>query len=80
MDRLEKSIKKLTPEEAEKVSEVLELLLAGTVAGLDIKKLKGHADIYRVRTGAVRIIFRKYKTSIELLEIARRNEKTYKKY
>src|SRR3990167_6484238 len=48
--------------------------------GLDIKKLSGYSDVYRVRTGNIRIIFLDDKRHTEVLEISRRSEKTYKDF
>jgi len=45
---------------------------------LNIKKLKGHNDIFRVRKGNIRIIYHLESGKIKLLAIMRRNEKTHK--
>src|SRR3989344_1809659 len=47
---------------------------------VDIKKLSGYSDVYRVRTGNIRIIFLDDKRHAEVLEISRRSEKTYKDF
>ena len=46
--------------------------------GLDIKKLQGYDDIYRLRKGKLRVIFYKRKSSISIINIKHRNDKTYK--
>ena len=46
--------------------------------GLDLKKLKGRNDIYRIRKGKIRIIYRVDNKQIYLLAIERRSENTYK--
>lgn len=46
--------------------------------GLDIKKLQGYDDIFRLRKGKIRIIFYKHKIDISIINIERRNDKTYK--
>lgn len=46
--------------------------------GLDIKQLKGHTDLFRVRKGHLRIVYRKTTTEFLIVRIDRRNEKTYK--
>ena len=78
MDRLGKLLKKLTPKERTHLEEVLTLLLSGNTASLAIKKLKGVENVYRVRSGNLRIIFQKQDDEIFVLEVSRRNEGTYK--
>jgi mRNA-degrading endonuclease RelE of RelBE toxin-antitoxin system len=80
MDRLTKLLKKLTPKERTQLEEVLSSLLSERLTGLDIKKLKGRDDIYRVRSGALRIIFRKDSGEIRVLDAARRGETTYRDF
>ena len=43
----------------EKIKEFLRKILANQLVGLDVKKLNGFEDLYRVRSGEIRIIFRK---------------------
>lgn len=46
--------------------------------GLDVKKLQGKTDEYRVRRGAYRIILtRNIDDAVIILEVERRNENTY---
>ena len=79
MDNIQKLLKKLSTDERARLEAVLVVLLSGTTSSLDIKKLVGVDDIYRVRAGNVRIIFSK-KGGIRILEISRRDESTYKNY
>ena len=44
---------------------------------LDIKKLKGYQDIFRLRKRKIRIIFTKERKHISIIAIERRSEKTY---
>lgn len=44
------------------------------------KSLKGRKDIFRVRKGDVRIIYRIQKGEVFILAIERRSEKTYRGY
>jgi len=78
MDKLEKALLKLSEKERQRVKKLLSLLLKNRLSGLDVKKLKDRDDIFRVRSGNLRIIFRKVGNKIFILTIARRNEKTYK--
>lgn len=49
--------------------------------GLDLAKLKGTDNIYRVRKGDVRVMFRKTTDgSVMILAIERRSDTTHNKY
>lgn len=76
MDQIEKALAKLTPKEQAWVEQILQKLVVGDVKGLSIKKLKGREDIFRVRKGDVRIIYRAVKAEIFILAIERRGEAT----
>ena len=80
MDRNKKFLKKLTKKEFPIVEETLQKIHLQDTAGLDIKKLSGYRDIYRVRVGNVRIIFLDTGSYTEVLEISRRNDNTYKDF
>ena len=80
MDRNEKFLKRLTDKELASVESVLQKLLVRDTETLDIKKLTGYQDIYRVRIGNIRIIFLDTGDYTEVLEISRRSEQTYKKF
>lgn len=78
MDKIEKALQKLTASEKTRIKKALDSLLIEKIANLDIKKLKGHPDIFRLRIGDLRIIYQKKEAKIFVLAVARRNEKTYK--
>ncbi len=78
MDKLEKALAKLRYDERDAVMQLIRRVVAGRFKGLDLKKLRGYDDIYRVRNGRIRIIFRKNKGKPVLLQISRRSEKTYR--
>ncbi len=80
MDKIEKALARLSTKEYARVKEILLALNSNTDAWLHIQKLKGHTDIYRVRKGDVRIIYRKTSVEIFVLAIERRSEKTYRDY
>ena len=80
MDRNQKFLKRLTEKELTAVENTLQKLLIRDTEKLDIKKLTGYRDIYRVRIGNIRIIFLDTGNYTEVLEISRRSERTYKKF
>jgi mRNA-degrading endonuclease RelE of RelBE toxin-antitoxin system len=77
MDPIEKALKKLTPKVRDQVKNILVALASKEFQSLDIKKLKGRDDIFRVRKGGLRIIYRKSGSAISILSIEHRSEKTY---
>jgi mRNA-degrading endonuclease RelE of RelBE toxin-antitoxin system len=77
MDAIEKALKKFNAKERERLKELLEKLARGALQGLDIKKLQGRDDIFRVRKGDIRIVYRKVGSAISILLIERRSEQTY---
>ncbi|OGK40134.1 hypothetical protein A3F34_03305 [Candidatus Roizmanbacteria bacterium RIFCSPHIGHO2_12_FULL_44_10] len=80
MNKIDKALARLTLKERGQTKSVLEKISANELAGLNIKKLRGHDDIFRVRKGDLRIIYRKQDEKIIVLAIERRSEKTYREY
>ena len=79
MDRISKFLNKLSQKELTVVKDVLEKIKKGETANLDMKKLKGADNFFRVRKGDIRIIYRiNEKEEIILLNIERKNDNTYK--
>jgi mRNA-degrading endonuclease RelE of RelBE toxin-antitoxin system len=78
MDRIEKALKKLSAQEKVRVKQILQKLYSGNIKELEIKKLKGREDVFRVRKGKLRIIYHIRKdSSIYILAIERRSDTTY---
>lgn len=78
MDKIRKALQKLSSKERERIKDALRRLNAEELEGLDIKKLKGRTDIFRVRIGDLRVIYQQLKGDIVILRIDRRKEDTYK--
>lgn len=78
MDKIGKALRKLTPKERKTIKEILTKLKNQQLNNLDLKKLKGQNDIFRVRKGEIRMIYRQDSTGhILILTIERRNDTTY---
>ena len=78
MDQITKALKKLNPGEREAFKGILQNLQAGYLVGFDIQKLKGRHDVYRLRKGVYRIIFRKDAQGVVyILAFERRSDTTY---
>ena len=58
MDKIEKALKNLSVKERVWIKEIIRRLQKGNLSGLDVKKLKGRDDVFRVRKGDIRIIYR----------------------
>ena len=78
MPKLKKLLSKFNQAEREAIESIIESIVSLNWQGLDIKKLKGYDNIFRVRQGKLRIIFLKEKGEIFILAIEKRSEKTYK--
>jgi len=79
MDKIDKILNKLSAKEKSKLKEILLQIDRGNFHDLDLKKLKARKDVFRVRKGNIRIIFRKTNQTIKILTVERRDSKTYKK-
>ncbi len=77
-DKIKKLLAKLNSQERELVKLLILRVKLDDTLGLDIKLLKGHSDLFRVRKGWLRIVYRKDENSFLIIRIDRRNEKTYK--
>lgn len=75
---LEKFLAKVTPKEKKVLDVLIGKILAHKLETLDIKKLTGHDDIFRVRKGIFRIIFKNDGCDSTIIFIERRNDTTYK--
>lgn len=81
MDKIEKALQRFTPKERESIEEILRALAANDTRNIDVRKLRGYGNIFRVRKGSLRIIYRKdAKEEIFVLAIERRDENTYKHF
>lgn len=81
MNKLAKALENLSAKERKQIKSILLKIKDNSLSGLDLKKLKNCDDIFRVRKGRLRIIFRKQENSgYFILAIERRSDKTYNKY
>lgn len=77
-DKIKKLLAKLSQKERELIKLLILRVKLDDIDGLDIKQLKGHVDLFRVRKGKLRIVYKKNGKEFLILRIDRRNEKTYK--
>lgn len=80
MNELQKSLAKL-PKEYKNTFELLMIrLLSRDFLGLNITKLKGQKNIYRLKHGKLRIIFKVQGNDLLVLQVGLRSEKTYRDF
>ena len=80
-DRIDKQLCKLETKQQKVYIKLIERILTGDFQGLDIVKLKGNWDIYRVRKGEYRIIFQRMDSGeVKILAFEHRSETTYKSF
>lgn len=78
VDRITKALRKLSAKEQKALQQLLAHVKRGDIQQLDVKKLKGRSDIYRIRKGSLRIIYHSSKKGkITVLALERRNDTTY---
>ena len=80
MDKIKKFLQRLSSTERTVVEKLITAILAGNTKNLNLKKLKGHKNVYRVRSGSIRIIFVRESSEVKVLEISRRSDTTYSKF
>ena len=81
MNALQKVLAKLTAKEKKLVTETIEKITKHSFEGLDVKRLKGASNAFRVRKGDFRILY--YLTGNNepmITAIERRSEKTYRRF
>ena len=77
-DAIAKYLKKLSQKEREILLGIVQRILSDDWAGLDIKRLVGKKDLFRVRSGNSRIVFEKVNNEIMVIQMGKRSESTYK--
>ncbi len=77
MNKIEKFLSKLSVDERNKIRAVLGKVARLDFKTLDIKKLKGEVNLYRVRVGSVRIIFTVDNKDVFIHTVERRSDNTY---
>jgi len=80
MDKLQKALDKLSDQEAVLVEEILLRVKAHNYLGLNLIKLKGQKNLFRIKAGRLRIIFSMDSDGVKLIDVGYRSEKTYRNY
>ena len=77
MDKTKKFLRKLSGAKQDEVYGILFKIESGKTQSLDIKKLKGHNNLFRVRVGDIRIVFYQNKKVTGVLFIGERGNSKY---
>lgn len=81
MDKINKTLVKIPGKQRKAILAAAKQIRNGNLENLDIKKLKGPKDLFRVRVGDYRIIMQtRRKGNPVVLDVTKRDEKTYKNY
>ena len=78
MDKIDKALNKLIFKEKGRIKNIIKALQLGRFDNLNIKKLKGFQDVFRVRKGRLRIVYQLLGRKIIFLKIDKRKKNTYK--
>ena len=78
VDKINKALAKLSPKKQQQILALFQKIKAGDFVGLDRKKLKGYANLYRVRKGRIRVIYTQDDTGIQILAVKNRDDQTYR--
>lgn len=79
MDRVEKTLRTLPKAERIRYRRMTEDVIADRLARYDVVKLVGRDDVFRIRKGPMRVIFRRHRSGNSILALERRSETTYRK-
>ncbi len=79
MDKAKKFLRKLSWAKQDQIDEIVSKITTGKTQHLDIKKLKGHKNTFRVRVGDIRIIFSEEKGKTHILFIGKRGDSKYER-
>jgi mRNA-degrading endonuclease RelE of RelBE toxin-antitoxin system len=79
MDKIQKALNKLSKKEKAIVKDILSILKTDKWSkSLNIKKLRGYTNIFRVRKNKIRIVYElSHDDEISILLIDRKNDNTY---
>jgi len=77
-DKIKKLLAKLSQQDRNVIKLLVLRITMDDTLGLDIKKIRGHGNLFRVRKNRLRIVYSKDNDNILITKIDLRNEKTYK--
>jgi mRNA-degrading endonuclease RelE of RelBE toxin-antitoxin system len=79
-DEIAKFLAKVTQQERIFLVKLIDNIVKNAVSQHNVKKLVGSKDIFRLKKGKFRIIFKKTANDCLIISISRRSEKTYRDF
>ena len=79
-DAIEKFLAKTSEKDRAVLREIIEKIILNKLDGFQIKKLHGSENIYRVRKGKFRIVYKQNKLNNIIILVDRRSESTYRDF
>jgi mRNA-degrading endonuclease RelE of RelBE toxin-antitoxin system len=79
-DEITKFLAQLPPKQLGVVLKLMRSIETNNINLQDSKKLSGSKDIFRLRKGTFRIIYKQNKNETVILSVTRRTEKTYRDF
>jgi len=80
MDKITKFLSRLTQKERERVTGALIDIIKGELSSYNRKKMKGYANLYRIRVGDIRIVYMELDGERRIVLVDRRNDNTYRDF
>lgn len=80
MDKITKFLTRLTKKERDRVTQAMVDVIAGDLSGYNRKKMKGHANVYRIRISDIHIVYLELDGERRILLVDRRGETTYRQF
>jgi hypothetical protein len=77
MNKIEKFLAKLNFDRRANTLELIHKIILGNLQNLDVKKLKGKGEVFRVRSGRIRIFFVKKENGYGIIDVDNRDDNTY---
>lgn len=80
MDQIKKLLQKIRSKDKLILEETFDLVISRKTDFLDIRKLKGWDNYYRVRKGDYRIIFYMDDDYVKIIFVGNKDDNTYKQF
>lgn len=80
VNKIDKALNRFSKTERQQVKKIFERIKRQELTGLNATKLKGYSNVFRIKKGDLRIIYRIETTGFFIVSVGRRNEKTYREF
>lgn len=81
MDKINKNLLKIPDKQRARVLAAAKQIRQGNFESLDLKKIKGSKDLFRVRVGRYRIVIQsKAGQKPVIIDVSKRDDQTYKDF